>query len=417
MTKIKNILILLICGFATLFTSSCELYYTGNGTSTNVKVEVTNEVTNKVVDYQNITITDFQNAIEETTKAIEKKVLGITLKEKTLVNIGNRLVESEDPIGFGSGVIYKRVELEDGSGFKYYVITNRHVITDETNKNELVVYVYDGFEDVEIKAEIIGYDAKVDLALITFEHTTYYDTIEFANSDEIKKGSFVLAVGNPKGYEYYSSVTLGIISGDIRYFSEDTDEDGINDFLSLYIQHDAAINAGNSGGGLFTLDGKLLGINTLKLVSTNNVDVDNMGFAIPSNVVETIICEYIEKGKEIVRPRLGITTIEVKDLTPAIIQANGLLTIPTGIYETGVPYGLYITEDVTPGFSFSTCGIEKHDILLEFAGEPIRSFNKMSAKLNSLVDFSIGDSVEIKYYDRSADTIVTTTVTLKAAPK
>ena len=233
-------------------------------------------------------------------------------------------------------------------------------------------------------------------------------------SDEVKKGAFVIAIGNTKGYEYYSSATLGIISSPLRYISEDTDNDGINDFLSLYVQHDAAINSGNSGGGLFTIDGKLVGINSMKLVTVNNVDVDNMGFAIPSNVVKTIITEYIEKGVPIVRPRLGVTAIEVKQLTPAIINANKLESVPEKLYLDGIKYGLYVTDSVVPGCSFSTTNIEKHDIILELNGEKIRSMDSMSAKLNSLVDYQIGDEITVTYYDRSADAIVTEKAILTA---
>lgn len=415
--KIKRVIVSLSIAIGIILCGACEFYTGGEHITGDVTVKITNEVTNKVVDYNNITITEFQNAIEETVSAVERMVVGVTLKEKTYVKMGTQLVESEDAVGLGSGVIYKREELADGSGFKYYVITNRHVVTDEENTNELSIYVYDGFDDVEIKAELVGYDEKVDLALITFVHTKYIDTAEFADSDEIKKGSFVIAIGNPRGYEYYSSATLGIISGDIRYLSEDTDDDGVNDFLSLYIQHDAAINSGNSGGGLFTIDGKLVGINSMKLVTVNNVDVDNMGFAIPSNVAKTIITEYIEKGVEIVRPRLGVTSIEVKQLTPAIIQANGLKSIPGKLYPDGIKYGLYVTDKVAPGCTLSGTGLDKDDILLELDGEKIRSMDMMSAKLNSLVDYQIGDEITFVYYDRSADAIITETAILRAQSK
>lgn len=417
--KFKRIIFSIAIIFACLFITSCVYSYPINGGSTigNVTVEIKNEITNKVVDYQDITITDFQNAIEETVASVEKIVLGVTLKEKTFVKYGTQVVESEDMIGIGSGVIYKREELPNNQGFKYYVITNRHVVTDEDNKNELSIYVYDGFDDIEIKAELVGYDEKVDLALITFVHTKYMDTAEFADSDEVKKGAFVIAIGNPRGYEYYSSATLGIVSAPLRYISEDTDADNVNDFLALYLQHDAAINSGNSGGGLFTIDGKLVGINSMKLVTVNNVDVDNMGFAIPSNVVKTIITEYIEKGIAIERPRLGITAIEVKQLTPAIINANGLKPIPEKLYLDGIKYGLYVTDSVSPDCSFSNTNIEKDDIILELNGEKIRSMDAMSAKLNSLVDYQIGDSITVTYYDRSADAIVTENATLVAPSK
>lgn len=380
----------------------------------NIEVNITNEVTNKVVDYENISITEFQNVLKETTKAIERSVVGINAKEATVVNINGELVISEDTVATGSGVIYKREELPDNQGFKYYVVTNAHVLGD--GKENYVHYIYDGFEDIEIKASVVGMDVKLDLAVITYEHTTLLQPVEFANSDEIEKGSFVLAVGNPSGHEYFSSVTSGIISGSIRYMMFDTDSDGINDFSSTFIQHDASINPGNSGGGLFTLDGKLIGINTLKLISSNNIDIDNMGFAIPSNVVKHMIENHIEPGIEIQRPRLGITSIEVRDITPYIMQQNNLLPIPEELYAGLSPYGLYITDNVAPNCSFSNTGIEKDDILLEFNGVKVTSLVQISAKMNSMTDYLVGDEISIAYYDRSENVVVKTTVILIAPP-
>lgn len=382
-----------------------------NPSESNVTVNITNEVTNKVVDYTDITITDLENAMVETTKAIERSVVGITVKSASVVNIKGELFISEDVSGYGSAVIYKREELPENKGFKYYVVTNAHVILDDDNE-ELIPYIYDGFEDIEIKATIVGYDAKLDIAVLTYEHTTYIQPVEFGNSDEIEKGSIVLAVGNPRGPEYFSTVTSGIISGSLRYLSFDTDNDNINDFSSTFIQHDASINPGNSGGGLFTLDGKLIGINKMKLVTTDNVDTDNMGFAIPVNIVKVLIEDYIEPGVEIKRPRLGITAIEVRDITPLIMQTNNLLSIPEELYAGLSPYGLYISANVAPNCSFSNCGIEKDDILLEFDGFKITSLNQISSHMNSLTDYLVGDEVSISYYDRSENVVVKTNVIL-----
>lgn len=412
--KMKTLLITLVCVLMVGVTASCSLISNQNSTTTKVNVEVTNEITNKVVDYQSITITDMENAVEETITAVERTVVGISLKEVNYIRNGLSYTKSEDTISIGSGVIYKREEVLDRNNnlvnYKYYVITNRHVILATDNSKEHVIYVYDGYEDVELPATLIGYDSKVDIALVTFEHTTYIDPVEFADSNEVKKGSFVIAIGNPEGFDYYGSATLGIVSSGLRYISDDTDDDGINDFTAEFIQHDASINPGNSGGGLFTLDGKLLGINTLKLISNN--EIDNMGFAIPSNVARIIVTEFLEQGKEIVRPRLGITGIEVKSLTPSIIDKQGLESIPETIY-TGTKYGVYVSE-VTYGGTIAASNVESGDIILEIDGEKITSMNKITARLNSLVDYKVGDQIKVTYYDRSKDKVVDETVTLKS---
>ena len=343
---------------------------------------------------------------------VENAVIGVTLKANYNTTIMGKPISSEDTESIGSGVIYKRVENKDNdsniTGYTYYAVTNRHVITGNNVNYEYKIYAYLGYENLEIEAEIVGYDTKVDMAVIKFEHSTLIQPVEFANSDEVEKGQFVIAIGNPDGYDYYGSATLGIVSGELRYISDDTDGDNVNDFNATYIQHDASINPGNSGGGLFTIDGKLIGINTLKIVDD---EIDNMGFAIPSNIIQSLIENYIEKEIEITRPRLGITGSNVRELTNAVIAANGLLEIPD-IYGITKPYGLYVVS-ITPGGSLSESGVQKDDIILTFDGEKLTSMNILSAKLNSLTEYFIGSEVQISYYSRSQNKIITETIILK----
>lgn len=347
---------------------------------------------------------------------VEDAVIGISLKATYTTIIGGRQITSEETESTGSGVIYKRIENYNENNelksYTYYVITNRHVITGSNSNYTYNAYAYLGNEEIEIKANILGKDEKVDMAVITFEHTTLIQPVEFADSDEVKKGQFVIAIGNPEGYDYYGSVTLGVVSGELRYISDDLDGDGTNDFNATYIQHDATINPGNSGGGLFTLDGKLIGINTLKIVSSN---VDNMGFAIPSNIVKSLAENYIEKGIEIVRPQLGITSTEVKNLTNAVIASNNLKEIPD-IYGSTVKYGLYIIS-ISSNSTISESNMKVDDILLEFDGEKLTNMNILSSKLNSLTEYFVGSKVEIKYYSRTQNKIVTEEVTLKTTSR
>jgi serine protease Do len=166
--------------------------------------------------------------------------------------------ESEVNVSFGSGVIYKREEIKKGdkvTNYKYYVLTNRHVILEEgaTADQKFVIYAYLGKEDLEIKADIVGYDTKVDIAVITFEYSKYIQPVKIADSDELERGNFVIAMGNYYGYDFYGSTTFGVVSGEKRYLSDDTDADGVDDFYSAFIQHDASINPGGSGGVLFNI--------------------------------------------------------------------------------------------------------------------------------------------------------------------
>lgn len=403
--NIKRLFFTICLLFVCITFNSCALK---NTTTNNIVNNVTNDITNKVVDYEEITITTMNDALQMAVERAEKAVVGVSLKSVTSMNNGGTSVDS---VSVGSGVIYKAEENYDGDklvNYTYYAITNRHVIEETSIKNPKV-YIYLGYEDVQVEATILGYDQKVDLACLKFNHTTFIDPVEFGDSESIKKGSLVIAIGNPEGFDYFGSATLGIVSSPLRYLSSDTDNDGMQDFNSSYIQHDASINPGNSGGGLFTIDGKLIGINTIKIVSS---DVDNMGFAIPSNDVKYLIENYLEKGLTFNRPRLGVIGIEARVLTPSIIDAQGLKALPD-IYELNkLPYGIYVTEIISGG-SISGSGVKAHDIILEFDGVKLTTNSAFSALVNTASKYQIGSSVEITYYSRSSNSILKTTITLK----
>lgn len=203
-------------------------------------------------------------------------------------------------------------------------------------------------------------------------------------------------------------MTFGIISSPLRYLSDDTDDDGVNDFVFEYIQLDCAINPGNSGGGLFNLSGELIGINTMKIAS---VDVDSMGFSIPINVISNLLANYLEENKEIIRPRLGVSGYDVSSLTDYTIVSAGLLDLPN-IYYGAVPYGIYVSSIVKNG-TMSSSNILENDILLEVAGTKITNNYIVPAMFNSLIKYHVGDEISVKYYSRSQDKIVTEKVILK----
>ena len=346
--------------------------------------------------------------METAYQRVENAVIGVCLKKVNTLDSG---VTSEDGLDIGSGVIYKAEEVIENDklvNYKYYAMTNRHVVID--TKNELSgttkVYVTLGEDGPEVEAKILGYDEKVDLALITFYHYTKIQPVEFADSNNLKKGSFVIAVGHPEGYTFYNSVTFGVVSGNARYISSDTDGDGVNDFVGKYIQHDAAINPGNSGGGLFTLEGKLVGMNTMKYSS---VKVENMGFAITSNEIKYLLENYLEKEINIERPRLGLTGIQVKGLTPTMIQNLGIKSIPDIYTDTETKYGIYVTE-ISKGSSSDNSGISPDDIILEFNGNRIKTMTDLSIMLSEQI---VGNKIEITYYSRKNNKILTTTITLK----
>ena len=189
--------------------------------------------------------------------------------------------------GSGSGVIYYKALTVDGN-YLYKVITNEHVVSvsDEIRvvKGEEEYKIYDEAYEEEIAAKLIGTDAENDIAILEFVSSREYSAVKFSKLDDIKAGRFVVAMGTPLDTEFYNTATYGIISR----------------VKGTYIQHDAAINSGNSGGPLFDLNGNLVGINNAKLSgsTSSGVSIEGIYFAIPINIVSQCVIE-ITKVDEI----------------------------------------------------------------------------------------------------------------------
>jgi serine protease Do len=207
-----------------------------------------------------LNLDSFQQKLLEVAGIAEHSVVGIT---SYLDQTGQAL---------GSGVIYK-YDLETNV---YFVITNHHVIEDGNNFK--VVF----YEGSRVTAHRLGYDSDVDVAVLYFlgEELPIEPMVsQLGDSDEATPGEIVIAGGNPRGYSFYGSVTMGILSGVNRNVSNPD---------VLYLQHDASINSGNSGGPLYNLQGEVIGINVLKYAST---DIEGMGFAIPINQIKAMLTE------------------------------------------------------------------------------------------------------------------------------
>ncbi len=199
------------------------------------------------------------NKVTTTVEKVKDGVIGVSNYFKTSLS------------GIGTGVIYNKEKV--GDKYLYTLLTNYHVIEEATS-----VKAYIGNElEIEMPATVIKSDDSLDLAILTFEYEEDLPVLEFAEKDSYKVGDFVIAIGNPTGYEYYNSVTFGIISYTNRIMEYEK---------SVFIQHDAAINPGNSGGPLLDLNGKIIGINTLKIASTT---VEGMGFAVDLEVILNFI--------------------------------------------------------------------------------------------------------------------------------
>ncbi len=279
---------------------------------------------------------------------------------------------SADSQSSGSGVIIST----DG-----YIITNNHVVEDAT---DLTVVLSDG---QQLPAELISTDVFADLAVLKADGEMPA-TAPFGNSDNLKPGETVIAIGSPLG-QFRNTVTTGVISATGR--SLDT---GNGYFMEDLLQTDAAINQGNSGGPLVNLNGEIVGINTMIVRGGfgSTAVAEGLGFSIPSNTVRTISERIIEKGY-FSRPYLGIS---YQTITPSIARR----------YRLGTEWGAYITK-VDDGSPAAQVDLQHGDIILSLANVQIDEENSY---VNTLFDHQPGENIELNILRDGKEFSVTVTL-------
>ncbi len=293
----------------------------------------------------------------------------------SLISMFGRQTQASTATASGSGIIIS----DDG-----YILTNNHIVATSSSESyyevseatKITVTLFN--DETEYEAKIIGKDEQTDLAVIKIEKNGL-SKAEFADSDNIKVGEFAMAVGNPLGMQ--SSITCGVISAVNR---EVTDTDGKKFIL---IQTDAAINSGNSGGALVNSEGKVIGINTLKLSGTG---IEGMGFAIPINSTTDITSQLIQYSK-VKRPYIGISGMDLNEQTA---KANNLVV---GIYVKTV-------DDFSAG---EKAGIKIGDVIIEADGKKITKMDELNQIKNS---HKIGDEMKIKVNRNGQDKELTITL-------
>ena len=357
----KKITSFLLIGFAALSLASCSL------TSTRY-VDVINEDT---------TVVQIQSTITETYNKVSKGCVGI-------------YASNNDSGAIGYGVVYKEV-----NGL-YYVVTNAHVIEDMDQYK-----IYLGGTSY-YSANLVGKDTKNDIAVLTFNLDLHggeiyvNDIFNYDVDDSIVIGQTTLAIGCPLDLENYNTLTTGVVSR--TTFTK--------------IQTDASLNPGNSGGGLFNIEGRLIGINTDKLVWTESQDdfgnvesmpVEGFGYAISLPVVKKCIQDIEAKGGVVERPLLGISVIGVNIYIHSKTEEAKYL-------PSGLDYGIVVT-DVNLTSNAGRCGIKPYDVIYEVDGVKVTSMDTISDVLNLK---TMSDTIDLNVYRKSTDSYLTITVNFSA---
>jgi 2-hexadecenal reductase len=322
-----------------------------------------------------------QDAFVQVYKNTKDSIVNIRTKKTVTVNTYNPLEE----LLFGrSGGVEKRESGALGSGFVVsedgYIVTNNHVVS---NADEIFVKFSDGRE---YKTKLIGTSSEVDIAVLKIEANEKFKPLEFSDSDKIEIGQWSIAFGNPMGLN--DSMTVGVISAAGRSSL------GIEE-IENFIQTDAAINQGNSGGPLIDINGKVIGVNTA-ILSTSGGSV-GLGFAIPSNLASVVKDSIIATGK-FEKPYIGVY---LNNLDSEKIKA-------LNIKSTN---GVLIAKVVADGPA-ARAGIQANDVIVAVNGKAV---NSAGAFIGELAAKKVGESVELSVI-RNSQT-VKIRVTLEETPK
>lgn len=264
------------------------------------------------------------------------------------------------------------VEQSTGSGV--VITTEGHVVTN--------YHVIDGASDVQVlsqgrylPAEVVGVDELTDLAVLRVTEDVNLPAVKMGNPEQVRVGDWAIVIGNPLGKQFADTVTVGVVSALNREL------DGSSSIVKM-LQTDAAINSGNSGGGMFNTKGELIGIPSLKFSSAgekNIASIEGIAMAIPMDVVKPVVSSIIQYGK-VTRPKLGITVMTIRGSEK---PTDGL--IPAGVYVSAV----------TKGSPAEKAGIRADDIILKVDDERVMLHTDLT---NRIAGKQAGDSVKLTIY-------------------
>lgn len=260
------------------------------------------------------------------------------------------------------------VEQATGSGVvittQGHVVTNYHVVEGASDVQVL-------WQDQYLSAEVVGVDELTDLAVLRVTENVTLPAVQMGSAEEVRVGDWAIVIGNPLGQQFADTVTVGVISALNRELEDSS--------IVKMIQTDAAINSGNSGGGMFNTKGELIGIPSLKF-STSGEDgvasIEGIAMAIPMDVVGPVVNSLIQYGK-VTRPKLGISVMTLRGSEE---PADG--RIPAGVYVSAV----------TKGSPAQKAGIQVDDIIIRMDGERVMRHTDLTNRIASHV---AGDSVTL----------------------
>lgn len=332
--------------------------------NTNSSISTTNNNSTQSDGYvKQISLSNYSDTAVYAANKILPSIVGIKIEYTVNTTSVFGRTGTSTATASGSGIIIS----EDG-----YILTNNHVVSSSSSESSYYYQISEATkitvtlfnDETEYEAKIVGQDKQTDLAVIKVDKTGL-TAAEFADSDNVKVGEFSMAVGNPVNMT--STVTTGIISAVNRKI---TDSDGTT---YTCIQTDAAINSGNSGGALVNSEGKVIGVNTLKLSGTG---IEGIGFAIPINATTDVTSQLIQYSK-VKRPYIGISGIDLDESTAKKYN------LVVGVYVKSI-------EDFSAA---ERGGLKAGDVIIEADGKSIKKMDELNEIKNS---HQIGDTMKLK---------------------
>ncbi len=344
---------------------------TSNGDSAGTVENVTKTVNLAQSDYP-----DFTYAAESAVEAVV--YVEVTITQQYQISdpffrffFGDEGPQTREQQGSGSGVIIR----PDG-----YIVTNNHVVANAT-KIEVTLN-----NNKKYTAKVIGTDPATDVALIKID-ATGLPTIPFGDSDNLRLGEWVLAIGSPLGYELRSTITAGIVSAKGRSMGRDPRTQQSQLQIESFIQTDAAVNPGNSGGALVNKKGELVGINTAIISQTGSYS--GYSFAVPANIVKKVVGDLIDFGS-VKRAVLGIQMIDLSEALAKNLKYESTDDMLKKLKLSSLE-GVYIDE-VVKGGAADKAGIQKGDVIVAVGGQKVKNGSAVQVKVNS---FHPGDKSTI----------------------